>query len=442
MRLLTPAWTRFKHHDTQRALWGCKKRFIVVPAGRGSGKSEIAKRRLVQHLGDVRSHRWRHHTRYFYAAPTEAQARDLAWEHFQELIPKQWIEGIRVTPKAIIRCRFKTHRADLYVVGLDKPQRIEGPQWDGAVIDECSDIKPQAFPLSVMPALYLRGGWLWRTGVPKRTGVGAAAYRKFFEDARDGKVEDAAAFTWRSSEIVSSEVLEYARSQMDVKDYNEQFNASWETAGGAVFYAFSREMNVRGCKYDPKQPLMIGSDFNVNPMAWTIFQARKGPIIEVIDEFFVRDTNTPETLDRLWSKWGHHRAGFHFYGDPSGRQRKSSASASDYIHILNDPRFVKAGRGVHYPKGPPPVEDRFAACNALFCNANGERRCFVDPSCEHLIRDLEMRTRGTPKGDLDLTHSTDALGYAIYFLFPVRLIRSSTEADSVIGFKQEEFAHV
>jgi hypothetical protein len=443
MRLLTPAWTRFKYHETQRALWDCRKRFIVVPAGRGSGKTEIAKRYLVRALSQVKDHRWRRHTRYFYAAPTQSQAMDIAWEHFQQLIPPQWIEpdGVRITPKPRIRCRFRTHRADLYVVGLDQPQRIEGPQWDGAVVDECSDTKPSAFKLNIMPALYRRSGWLMRTGVPKRKGVGAAAYRKFFEDARDGKIDNAAAFTWPSSDIVPEDVLKDARQQLDPRDYNEQFNASWETAGGAVFYAFDRRLNVRVCKYDRTQPLMVGSDFNVNPMAWVIFQVRKGGIMEVIDEIFIRDTNTQATLDLLWSKWEHHRSGFHFYGDPAGRQRQTSASASDYIQIMNDPRFMKAGRSVHYRKAAPPVEDRFAACNALFCNAAGDRRFFVDPSCEHLIRDLEMRTRESKKEDADMTHSTDALGYAIHFLFPIRLFRGNTDDQNIIGFRAEEFAH-
>ena len=42
-RMLPPRWTRLWHHGTQRELWSSGARFRVCPAGRRSGKTELAK---------------------------------------------------------------------------------------------------------------------------------------------------------------------------------------------------------------------------------------------------------------------------------------------------------------------------------------------------------------------------------------------------------------
>jgi len=69
---LTPKWTDLNHHDEQYKLWRCSKRFIVNPSGRRSGKTEIAKRKLI-----LRAITFKVATngRFVLAAPTYAQAK-------------------------------------------------------------------------------------------------------------------------------------------------------------------------------------------------------------------------------------------------------------------------------------------------------------------------------------------------------------------------------
>lgn len=391
-------------------MWTTKKRFAVVAAGRGSGKTELAKRRLVRYLPVRRE--WSP-TRYFYGAPTEGQAKRIAWESILALIPKEWIKG---TVGLCITTKFNSQ---LYVVGLDKPHRLEGDQWDGGVIDESSDIKPSTFRLSILPALTWRNGWCWRIGVPKRNGIGAAEFRNAFETPQD----DQESFTWPSADILPAHVLAEARLHMDPKDYREQFEASFETAGGGIFDTFDAH-NIRPCTYDAGKMLCIGSDFNVDPMAWVIAHQYEKHL-EVVDELFIRDANTYRALDILYGRYCHHRGGFAFYGDASSQARKTSATETDFRIIYNDPRFMQLGRTIHYSASNPPVLDRFAMTNALICNANFDRHLFVDPRCVHLIDDLQNRyyRPGTrePNDVGDLGHITDALGYIIVQLFPMRL---------------------
>lgn len=110
-------------------------------------------------------------------------------------------------------------------------------------------------------------------------------------------------------------------------------------------------------------------------------------------------------------------------GDASSRSRNTRASESDYVQIRNDSRF--ATRQVIYPRANPSLANRFAACNAAFRNAEGVRRVIVDPRCKNLIKDLTARAyvQGTtmPDDQGDVGHITDALGYVIYQIFPLRL---------------------
>jgi hypothetical protein len=159
-------------------------------------------------------------------------------------------------------------------------------------------------------------------------------------------------------------------------------------------------------------------------MAWILCHLRDGRL-EVFDEVWLRDANTPNTLEYLFNRYSRHSSGFQFFGDAAARARKTSATMSDYIHILNHAGFKKLGRTVHYSPSNPLIADRFAATNALICNAEGKRRFFVDDKCEHLIRDLSVRSYkpGTkdPNDSGDVGHISDALGYIAYKLFPIKV---------------------
>ena len=68
------------------------------------------------------------------------------------------------------------------------------------------------------------------------------------------------------------------------------------------------------------------------------------------------------------------------------------------------------------------MRDRINAMNSMLKNAQGERRCFVDPKCRNLIQALQryVYKQGTQipdKGKWD--HIFDATTYAVEYLYPV-----------------------
>lgn len=407
------AWFKLRYHEKQTLAWRTKARFVALAAGRGSGKTELARRRVVRYLSVKKP--WRDPL-YFYALPTMQQARRVAWEPLLQLIPREWIKGV---PNKSSMCIETVFGSKLYVVGMDKPHRVEGVQWDGGVVDESCDQRPGVFDKTLLPAFSHRNAWCWRIGVPKRHGIGAADFKEFFDKGMAG-VDGVESYTWMSEEICTPEQIAFAKAHLDPRDYNEQYCASWESSTGGIFYAFDEKENVTGeVVYDPEHPIIVGSDFNVDPMCWVLCQ-RIDDELHVFDEIVIRNTNTEDTLKHLHARYGAHTGGWDFYGDASGRARRTSAAASDFVHIRNASGFLS--KRVHYNKSNPLRVDRFASCNAMLKNAAGDRRLFIHPRCKHLIKDLNVRSwkEGVREPDDygDIGHITDALGYIVHKLFP------------------------
>lgn len=426
---LTDAWFPLNYHEQQSRLWREKSRNVLVVAGRGSGKTEIARRRVVRHLRIKKP--W-HDPRYFYAMPTYKQCRDRIRDKVLALIPRTWL--VKVPGDSAME--FKTVFGSwLFLVGLDVPARIEGDQYDGGVQDESSDTKPGVYGRSIRPALTHREGWLWRIGVPKRYGCGAHEFRAAFKHGLSGE-GGMASYQWSSDTVLKSEELAQARQDTDAKDYEEQYGGNFVDAGGGAFYSFDDNLDVAEVRYRPDQMVIVGCDFNVTPMAWVlchIVTYYGVEHLEVFDEIWLKDTNTKATLDVLWAKYGkQQKGGWVFCGDATGNSRKTSATEADYIIIRNDKRFAAQ---IRVPKANPPIRDRFAACNAMLCSAAGVRRCLIGTRCQHLRDDLDARTL-KPSGEPDDSdpmagHVTDAWGYVVWRFFPMSLLDFDTGQQTI-----------
>ncbi len=439
----TERWWPLDGHGEQVRSIICGARFVGLDSGRGSGKTDIAKRFVTLSLPVAKP--WPD-PRYFYGMPTRDHAKRVAWPDFLRLIPEDWIEGGKYGPNVSwgelwIRVRWG---ARLHILGMDAPARFEGLPWDGGVLDEMADQPDGVFDLHVRPGLdrvengVNRRGWCWMIGKPVRKGTGVRWFRDFCERCRRGEYRDGAAFNWPSWDVLPAEEIAQMRETMAPKDFNEQLGAQWQNAGGGIYYAFSEQEgsgNVQPSERRDTAPICVGSDFNVDPMCWVLAH-QIGDRLEVFDELILRDCNTPRALNELWARYGHHTGGWKFYGDASGRSRKTSATQSDYAHIWNDKRFQKAGRTMHYSNSNPPVEDRFSATNARLCNAEETRRLFVDPRCARLIQDLETRNYapGTrePADGKDQGHASDALDYIVYRIWPIRFNMGGDKKPAVI----------
>lgn len=211
---------------------------------------------------------------------------------------------------------------------------------------------------------------------------------------------------------------------------------------GNVYKSFSVSRNVRPCAFDPRRPLVWSLDFNVDPMCSVIAQwheeitastyltNEKRKAISVLQEISLPNSSTLEACQEFVHRTEQYQQAsqgrqiqVRVYGDRSGQSRKTVGD-SDYQVIRE---FFKGQRGyritTHLSKSNPAVKDRVNAVNAMLCNALGEVRCYLDPSCKELINDFSQvqwkrdtsgnSTGQIDKSDPDRTHSSDAFGYFI-----------------------------
>jgi hypothetical protein len=417
-------WQQLRPHYVQSHLWNCPTRFAAVAAGRGSGKTLLAKRKIVKALT-------KRNGMFFYALPTYKQAKRVVWRDLKSMVPPSWLSKKPNETELYIETIFGSQ---LYLVGMDSPERIEGSQYDFGILDEACDQRPNVFQATIRPALTDKKGGLWQIGAIKFGGIGSGAFHDFCMNAsrvvttagietHPEKDPDVSYFNWPSETILLPEEIESAKRQLDDETYNSQMAASWQNAKGSIFYAFQENVHVRtNVVYCPQLPIVVGSDFNVNPMVWVLGHFHNG-ILTIFDEIYIRNTNTDATLNELYRRYGTHTSGWRFFGDASGRQRRTSAATTDYLLIKNDVRFQDAM--IHYPNKNPNRVDRFACTNAGFKTASKEVRCYISPHCKMLIKDLKQRAykEGTrePNDVGDIGHPTDAFGYICYKVFPPAL---------------------
>lgn len=392
-------------------LWSENKRFAVVPAGRRSGKTELAKRKLVMGLNQKKA--WPD-PKYFAAAPTREQAKRIFWKDLKELTPGEWTERV-YEGDLCIRTVFGS---ELWVVGLDKPERVEGVPWDGGVLDEFANMREAAWTEHIRPALSDRKGWCWFIGVPE----GLNHYKEVADYAASGKDHDWGFYTWRSSEILPPEEVEAARRVLDSRTFRQEYEASFEGSSGRAYYAYDEARHeVPGLEIRKSLKLAVCCDFNVDLCVWEVAQT-DGRTVWVLDEIALRNTNTAEMARALLARYGAHKAGFVVYGDAAGMSR-STAGMSDYA-ILSEMGL----RTQRVRRSNPAVRDRLNAVNSLLVSSSGDVRLFLHPRCAHLKRDfetVEWRSGGAEidKSDPERTHASDALGYFVEYEFPLRLHR-------------------
>lgn len=389
--MLTPRWYKLRPHAGQDALWHSKARFVVLPCGRRSGKSEIAKRKLI--LSALDPNTGYDDPNYFAAAPTRDQAKRIYWKDLKALLPKSLIAKTSESEMMI----QLVNGASIYVVGMDKPERIEGMSWNGGILDEYANMKPKAWTENVRPALSDRNGWCWLIGVPEGRNH---YYETYMYALSDKSGPEWAGFTWKSSEILPESEIESARAALDELTFQQEYEASFVTFEGRCYYPFLQETHCAPLRhlYNPRAPLAFCFDFNVEPGVAAVAQEVTLPNglqgTAVIGEVYIpRNSNTPAVCRKLIADWGGHQGAVVCYGDATGGSRGSAKVAgSDWDLIKAELRQAPFASRVYYrvPTANPPERARVNAMNSRLKSESGDIRLMVDPqAAPHVVKDLE-----------------------------------------------------
>jgi hypothetical protein len=403
-------WYPLKDHPVQLALIGSVPsglRFPLVPAGRRSGKTERFKRFLVKQANTIVGP-------YFAAAPTHDQAKKIFWN---DLLDFSLSSTHKKRPNISERIIYLNNGSEIHVIGLDKPQRIEGIPWIGGGIDEFADIKPEAWEANIYPALNTVNptrpdyrAWCWLLGVPD----GLNHYYDLCEKAKADDGLTSKVFNWMTEEIFPEMAAE-AKKIMSERQYNVEFRAAFETASGRVYTEYDRYLNGTDRAVDAKDHLHIGMDFNVGKMS-AIVHVKDGKTTSAVDEIMGL-LDTPEMIKDINDKYPDHK--ITIYPDASGKNRDTNDASKTDISLLKKHFIVK-----NKTKNPF-IKDRVASVQAMLCNAAGDRRYLINrTACPQTCKALESQTydkSGKPDKAHDTDHPNDALGYYIHNQYPIML---------------------
>jgi len=435
--LLTPRWTPMRKHSVQTALIESKARFKVVTAGRRSGKTERAKREAVKMAVRAAS-KWPDY-RVAFGAPTRIQAKDIYWEDLKLLVPRWMMLG--EPSETELKITLVTG-AVLQVLGMDKPERAEGRPWNHFVLDEYGNMKQQTWPAHIRPALSDRNGTAWLIGVPE----GRNHYYDLWKRALADTSGEWAGFTWYSSDILPPEEVEQARQDLDELVFKQEYEGSFVNFEGMAYYNWDERLHAAlRLGYNPRAPLCLTFDFNVEPGTCNAIQELPHPKLEsrictqVIWEAHVPRSSTTEIIcNRIIQDWGSRHEGLvKCYGDASGGARGSAkVQGSDWDIIAAKLRPVFGDRLVFsVPASNPAERSRVNAMNTRLKNGAGRVHLLVDPvECPQTVRDFEgVRLVKGGSGEIDkrahptLTHHTDGIGYYVEREFPVVKRRATSK---------------
>jgi hypothetical protein len=392
---------------------------------------------------------------YFAAAPTRDQAKRIYWDDLKALSPKRTVRKISETELSI----WYHTGAMLSVVGMDKPERIEGSPWDGGVLDEFANMKEIAWKANVRPSLADRGGWCWLIGVPE----GRNHYYDTWNDALGplniSNGGDWDGFTWFSADILSPEEIESAKRDLDELTYRQEYEASFVNFEGQAYYPFDRTIHCTALAehYNKAADLMLCLDFNVDPGIAVICQEMEFPRkiavaasvnikgremftnvsqpakygTGIIGEVYIpRNSNTPAVCRRFIKDWGHHDGRVLVYGDATGGARGTAQTEGSDWDLVRKELFDHYGpQRVHFrvPQSNPTERARINAVNTRLQAGSGEIRLMIDPNTAPMtVKDFEgVRLLAGGSGELDkkadpkLTHLTDGVGYYIAEEWPI-----------------------
>jgi hypothetical protein len=238
--------------------------------------------------------------------------------------------------------------------------------------------------------------------------------------------------------------LEQVKANATEAELEAYLDGKFVNMTGALAYsAFNADVQMRPFNLDPKLPLRLAFDFNVDPMALVVGQQIQGP---AGPEFFVYESialmgsTVYDICAKFREKYPFWKAGLVVYGDATGKNRSHLSLKSNYDHIKTE----LAGFGPFELKVPienPPVTTRLNSVNRLCKDARGFTRLWLNGEpmspgsslCKPLVKSLQGTVKKPGTDDIwkkpgeTVTHLADALGYWLTFEAP------ATKPVAVIG---------
>jgi len=378
-------------------------RFKVAICGRRFGKTYLSIRQMCYHARLPAQNVW-------YITSSYRAAKMIVWKPLKRrLLDLRWVKKINESELTI----DLKNGSSISLKGADNYDSLRGSSISYVVLDEVSDIPPEAWTEVIRPALADQQGGALLIGTPKSRSNWS--YDLFLQEKTNPRVWKSWQFTTLEGGFVKPEEIEAAKQDMSERQFRQEFLATFESYEGRVAHTFDRTTHVQSRPYD-QEVVWVGCDFNVSPVT-AVVAVQQGEHLHCIDEIVIDNSNTQELADEINSRYPNSK--IFCFPDPAGSARKTSAGGwTDHTILANAGFIVKA------PRRHDPVRDRINATNARLRSADGVVHLTFEPKLRHTIESLEKYTykEGTVQPDKDsgYDHIFDALSYMVAYLYPIR----------------------
>lgn len=153
-------------------------RFSVVVAHRRYGKTVLAVNHIIKMALTCKKPRGA----FAYVAPFRNQAKAVAWDYlkfYTAPIPGRTVNESELSILLPGGARIRIH-------GADNPDSLRGLYFDGVVLDEVADMKPEVWGGILQPALADREGWALFIGTPHGINLFSELYYRALERQQQG----------------------------------------------------------------------------------------------------------------------------------------------------------------------------------------------------------------------------------------------------------------
>lgn len=284
---------------------------------------------------------------------------------------------------------------------MEKPENLAGPTVGWWWPDEASFYRKLAFDKGMARVRDKKGpcqvkftttpngfNWLYEYFVENPTEYKRVIYSKTLDNLEN------------LPDTYVKQLTDQYDSKMAAQELDGQFV---NLNSGQVYYSFDRNRHVKDIELRDTDLLMVGLDFNVNPLCG-VFVAKRGEMIYIVDELYLTNSNTFTAAKEILKRYPHRY--MQVVADETGNRRRTSANTTDHEIIR------RAGLDLLKFKNPS-VKDRQNNINRLF----DKNYIKIHPRCKNLIKDLEQLTHDNT--DEMLSHASDALGYVVWKINPL-----------------------
>lgn len=397
----TPEWA-LSHLDPQR--------YKGASGGRASGKSHFFAEKAVEDMVADPALRFvcirevQRSLKFSAKSLVENKIRSLGVSHLFDIkVPEIRRVG---GPGIMIFEGMQDHTADSI-------KSLEG--FGRAWVEEAQSISQRSLDL-LLPTIRTEGSEVWFSWNPDQP---TDPVDRFFAGHPEGAVRTHC--TYRDNPFCP-EVMRIEAERMrraDPEAYEHIWEGGYFLGGqGRVYKKFKNkpypEGNIDESVQDTGAEVLVGMDFNVNPMSCVI-AVRAADECHVLGALEVSTSNTDEVCQELRRKYPGRT--IIVCPDPSGKARKTSAAGKTDFSIIQSYGFQ-----VRAPSAAPAVRDRENNANAMY-DADGRRRVRIHPDARALITGLSNLTYKDETSIRDkksgFDHICDAMDYLLWQEFNV-----------------------